>query len=83
MSIFETVKEILKEDYGIDDLDMSMSIRKDLGLSSFELAAFLCTIEERCGTGVSLEAFADTVTVGDFVHRLEETVKQESDKGSV
>ena len=40
------IARLLREEYGIRDLDPDASIRKDLGLSSFDLMNLICLVEE-------------------------------------
>ena len=45
--MFDDIRQILLENYGIKDIDNSMDFKKDLGLNSFDLMNLVCLIEER------------------------------------
>lgn len=69
--MFEKIKEILKKEYGIAELDMNANIKKDLGLSSFDFANLICIIEDELEIEIDEEMYRKIVTVQDFVDYLD------------
>ena len=76
----EKVKEILSEVSGIPVSEISDDTRiaGELGLSSFDLADTVVTVEETYGVRIPDERFSELETVSDIVRILEEA-KDESE----
>ena len=70
----EKIKEILSEVSGTPASDISTDTRVagDLGMSSFDLADTVVTVEETYGIRIPDERFRDIETVGDIVRIIEE-----------
>ena len=70
----EKIKEILSEVSGVPASDISSDTRVagDLGMSSFDLADTVVTVEETYGLHIPDERFRDIETVGDILRMLEE-----------
>lgn len=70
----EKVKEILSEISGIPVSEISNDTRVagDLGMSSFDLADTVVTVEETYGLRIPDERFRDLETVGDIIRIIEE-----------
>jgi len=70
----EKVKEILSEISGIPVSEISNDTRVagDLGMSSFDLADTVVTVEETYGLRIPDERFRDLETVGDILRIIEE-----------
>ena len=70
----EKIKEILSEVSGIPASKISTDTRVagDLGMSSFDLADTVVTVEETYGIRIPDERFRDIETVGDIVRIIEE-----------
>ena len=70
----EKIKEILSEVSGIPVSEISTGTRVagDLGMSSFDLADTVVTVEETYGIRIPDERFRDLETVGDIVRIIEE-----------
>lgn len=77
----EKVKEILSEVSGIPVSEISDDTRiaGELGLSSFDLADTVVTVEETYGVRIPDERFSELETVSDIVRILEEEAKDESE----
>ena len=73
----ERVKEILSEISGIpaSEINKDTQIAGDLGLSSFDLADTVVTLEETYGLQIPDERFGDIETVGDIIRIIEEEKK--------
>ena len=70
----EKVKEILSEISGIpaSEIHSDTRIAGDLGMSSFDLADTVVTVEESYGLRFPDERFRDLETVGDIIRIIEE-----------
>ena len=70
----EKVKEILSEISGIPvaEIHSDTRITGDLGMSSFDLADTVVTVEETYGLRIPDERFRDLENVGDIIRVIEE-----------
>ena len=70
----EKVKEILSGISGVPVSEISMDTRVtgDLGMSSFDLADTVVTVEETYGLRIPDERFGDLETVGDIIRIIGE-----------
>lgn len=68
--MFEEMKKILREKYGIEEVEPNSNLRKDLGLTSFDFANLICIMEERFGIEIDTEKYREIVTAEDFVNYL-------------
>ncbi len=70
----EKVKEILSEISGIpaSEIHSDTRIAGDLGMSSFDLADTVVTVEETYGLRIPDERFRDLETVGDIIRIIGE-----------
>ncbi len=69
------IARLLSEEYGIRDLDPEASIRKDLGLSSFDLMNLICLVEEKFGVRLEEERYLSMTTVRELSDYLLELVQ--------
>ena len=69
----EKIKEILSEVSGIpaSDIGTDTRVAGELGMSSFDLADTVVTVEETYGIRIPDERFRDIETVGDIVRIIE------------
>ena len=70
----EKIKEILSEISGIpaSEITRDTRITGDLGMTSFDLADTVVTVEQTYGLRVPDERFSDLETVGDIMRIIEE-----------
>lgn len=70
----DKIKEILSEVSGIPVSEISADTRVigDLGMSSFDLADLVVTVEETYDIHIPDERFRELETVGDIVRIIEE-----------
>ena len=70
----DKVKEILSEISGVPVTEIQSDTRiiGDLGMSSFDLADTVVTVEETYGLRIPDERFRDLETVGDIIRIIEE-----------
>lgn len=68
------IKEILSEISGIpaSEITRDTRITGDLGMTSFDLADTVITVEETYGLRIPDERFSDLETVGDIMRIIEE-----------
>lgn len=68
------IKEILSEISGIpvSEINKDTRIVGDLGMTSFDLADTVVTVEETYGLRIPDELFRDIETVGDIMRIIEE-----------
>lgn len=73
---FDRVKEILREQLGVDESEITMdaSFTDDLGADSLDLVELIMAFEEEFDIEISDEDAEDIKTVGDAVHFLKEMV---------
>lgn len=71
IDMFEEMKKLLSEEYGITELTMSMNFKKDLGLSSFDFMNLICIMEEKYHVELDEEKYRSLTTVEDLVNYLE------------
>ena len=70
----DKIKEILTEVSGVpaSEINSDTRVAGDLGMSSFDLADTVVTVEETYGIRIPDERFRDIETVGDIVRIIEE-----------
>ena len=73
----ERVREILSDISGvpIGEINKDTRVAGDLGMSSFDLADTVVTVEEMYGLRIPDERFGDIETVGDIIRIIEEEKK--------
>ena len=73
MSVEQEVKEIIVEQLGVDEADVSLekSFVEDLNADSLDLTELIMTFEERFGHEISEEDAEKLKTVGDVVTYIE------------
>lgn len=73
----ERVKEILSDISGVpvSEINKDTQLAGDLGMSSFDLADTVVTVEESYGLHIPDERFSDIETVGDIIRIIEEEKK--------
>ena len=69
--MYEEIVNILKENYGIEDVKPESNFKKDLGLSSFDLMELAFIAEERFGFEIEENVYRGTETVKDICDYLE------------
>ncbi|MBQ8983123.1 MAG: hypothetical protein IJ079_05985 [Lachnospiraceae bacterium] len=69
--MFEEIKKILSEEYGITELSMSTNFKKDLGLSSFDFMNLICIVEDRYQVELDEEKYRSLTTIEDLTNYLE------------
>ena len=75
--IFEQLKDLLAEQFGVDadTITMDTSFEEDLGADSLDLVDMSMALEEVFGVEeLTEEEISDITTVGDLVHFLQNKV---------
>lgn len=73
--MIDDLKEILRSEYGIMDVNRDTEIRGDLGLTSFELMNLICIVEERYGIEMDEERYRNIDTAGEICDYINELCK--------
>lgn len=73
--MFDFFAEFLKDNYGIDHIEMSTNFKKDLGLDSFDFVNLICAIEERYGVELEEDKYRRLNTIEELVEYLNTLVK--------
>lgn len=76
-SCIEEIEELLREEYGIENLQPSDNIKKDLGLTSFDFANLLCILEDKFDIEIDEGKYRELDTVGDFYRYIEEITEKD------
>lgn len=69
--VYEKVVNIIKEEFGVDNITENTIIRDDLGTDSIGLLELVMAIEEEFDIEISDENLDDIKTVGDIVKNIE------------
>lgn len=76
--MFDRIKKLLADEYGIADLSPDMNIKKDLGLSSFDLMNLLCIVEDEFGIELDEADFRHLATVVEMCAHVEKLVGEKN-----
>lgn len=72
--MFEKLEQMLKENYGISNIEPDMKFKTDLGLSSFDFITLLCFVENEYGIELEEDKYHTFNTVEDLVKYLEQLI---------
>ncbi|WP_300408226.1 acyl carrier protein [Lagierella sp.] len=70
--IFDKVAEIIKEQYGVENVTMSTVIREDLGADSIGLIELVMALEDEFDIEIDDSQLDRIITVWDIVSNIEE-----------
>ncbi|MBR1471666.1 MAG: acyl carrier protein [Lachnospiraceae bacterium] len=70
------IAALLKEHYDLTEVRPEMEIKKDLGLSSFDLMNLICIVEEHYHIELEEERYRALVTVSDVCDYVAELTGQ-------
>ncbi len=73
--MFEELAKILKDNYQIENIELSTNFKKDLDLTSFDFVNIIALIEEKYGIDIEEESYRSLNTVGDLTEYLEGRIK--------
>lgn len=73
--MFEELAKILKDNYQIENIELSTNFKKDLDLTSFDFVNIIALIEEKYGIEIEEESYRSLNTVGDLTEYLEGRIK--------
>ncbi len=71
--MLEKIKELLVDQLGVDDEDVTLdaSFKDDLGADSLDLFEMVMSLEEEYGMEVPAEELENIETVGDMIEYME------------
>lgn len=64
-------REIMKEFYEIDNVELKSNFKTDFGLTSFDFVNLICLIEEKYGVELEEKKYRSLNTVQDLITYLE------------
>lgn len=73
--MLNSFRKIMKEQYGINDVELTSNFKTDFGLSSFDFVNLICLIEETYKVELDEEDYRNMDTVGDLVKYIEKKQK--------
>lgn len=69
--MFEELKKILKDNYQIEDIELSTNFKKDLDLTSFDFVNLITLIEDKYKIEIEEESYRSLNTVRELIEYLE------------
>ncbi|MBQ7971880.1 MAG: hypothetical protein IJ291_00285 [Lachnospiraceae bacterium] len=69
--MIETLKKMMKDCYGIEDLRGDANFKKDFGLSSFDFVNLVCMLEEDFNIEIDEKDYRALNTVDELIAYLE------------
>lgn len=69
--MFEELKKILKDNYQIEDIELSTNFKKDLDLTSFDFVNLISLIEDKYKIEIEEESYRRLNTVRELIEYLE------------
>ncbi len=69
--MFEELKKILKDNYQIEDIELSTNFKKDLDLTSFDFVNLISIIEDKYKIEIEEESYRRLNTVRELIEYLE------------
>lgn len=69
--MFEELKKILKDNYQIEDIELSTNFKKDLDLTSFDFVNLIALIEDKYKIEIEEESYRRLNTVRELIEYLE------------
>jgi len=77
------LREILKTNYKITNVELTSNFKKDFNLTSFDFINLICLIEEKFGVVIEEEHYLSLNTIHDIIKHIEsETAKEMWKRGS-
>ena len=64
-------REIMKEIYEIDNVELTSNFKTDFGLTSFDFVNLICLIEDKYGVELEEKKYRSLSTVKDLITYLE------------
>lgn len=64
-------REIMKEIYEIDNVELTSNFKTDFGLTSFDFVNLICLIEDKYGVELDEKKYRSLNTVQDLITYLE------------
>lgn len=74
--MLDDFRTIMKELYGIDNMELSSNFKTDFGLTSFDFVNLICLIEEKYDVELEEKQYRSLNTVEDLITYLETLTAQ-------
>lgn len=69
--IFDKVKEVIKEEFDVEDVTMDTVLREDLGADSIGLVELVMALEDEFDVEIDDSKLDEIVTISDVVSYIE------------
>lgn len=69
--IFNKVSEVIKDEFGVEDVSMDTVIREDLGADSIGLVELVMALEDEFDIEIDDSKLDEIITVSDIVSYIE------------
>ncbi len=70
--MLDEFKKLMKEQYDIDNIELSSNFKTDFDLSSFDFIELICLVEERYGIEMDEDDYKSLTTVEDMITYIQE-----------
>lgn len=74
--MFEELKKILRDNYQIEDIELSTNFKKDLDLTSFDFVNLISLIEDKYRIEIEEECYRSLNTVQELIEYLESRINR-------
>lgn len=74
--MFEELKKILRDNYQIEDIELSTNFKKDLDLTSFDFVNLIALIEDKYRIEIEEECYRRLNTVQELIEYLESRISR-------
>lgn len=68
-------RKVMKEQYGIENVELTSNFKTDFGLSSFDFVNLICLIEETYNVELNEKDYLNMDTVEDLIKYIESNAK--------
>ncbi|SHH83225.1 acyl carrier protein [Butyrivibrio fibrisolvens DSM 3071] len=72
--MLDEFKKLMKEQYDIDNIELSSNFKTDFDLSSFDFIELICLVEERYGIEMDEDDYKSLNTVEDMITYIQEKI---------
>lgn len=69
-------RKVMKEQYGIENVELTSNFKTDFGLSSFDFVNLICLIEETYNVELNEKDYLNMDTVEDLIKYIEANAKK-------
>ena len=72
--MLDEFRKLMKEQYDIDNIELSSNFKTDFDLSSFDFIELICLVEERYGIEMDEDDYKSLNTVEDMITYIQEKI---------